>query len=109
MLNLRSVDLNLLPVFEAVYEERNVTKASERLAMSQPAVSHALARLRSMVGDELFVAGRRGAAVTPAAQNLYPRVKAALDAVREGLEKRVTSTRRSRSDVSPSASSTGRA
>ena len=85
MLNLRSVDLNLLPVFEAVYEERNVTKASERLAMSQPAVSHALARLRSMVGDELFVAGRRGAAVTPAAQHLYPRVKAALDAVREGL------------------------
>ena len=85
MLNLRSVDLNLLPVFEAVYEERNVTKASDRLAMSQPAVSHALARLRSMVGDELFVAGRRGSAVTPAAQLLYPRVKAALDAVREGL------------------------
>jgi len=85
MLNLRSVDLNLLPVFEAVYEERNVTKAADRLAMSQPAVSHALARLRSTVGDELFVAGRRGAAVTPAAQHLYPRVKAALDAVREGL------------------------
>ena len=85
MLNLRAVDLNLLPVFEAVYEERNVTRASDRLAMSQPAVSHAVARLRTMVGDELFVAGRRGAAVTPAAQELYPRVKAALEAIREGL------------------------
>jgi LysR family transcriptional regulator, transcriptional activator for leuABCD operon len=85
MINLRSIDLNLLPVFEAVYEERNVTRAAERLAMSQPAVSNAVARLRSAVGDELFVAGRRGAAVTPIAEHLYPKVKSALDTVREGL------------------------
>jgi DNA-binding transcriptional LysR family regulator len=85
MINLRAVDLNLLPVFEAVYEERNMTRAANRLAMSQPAVSNAVARLRGALGDELFVAGRRGAAVTPMAEEVYPRVKAALDAVRHGL------------------------
>lgn len=85
MLNLRTVDLNLLTVFEAVYEERNMTRAAERLAMTQPAVSNAVARLRSVVGDELFVAGRRGAAVTPIAEHLYPKVKAAMDAIRDGL------------------------
>ena len=46
MLNLRSVDLNLLPVFEAAYEEQSLSRTAERLAMNQPAVSHALARLR---------------------------------------------------------------
>ena len=85
MLNLRVIDLNLLPVFEAVYEERNMTRAAERLAMTQPAVSNAMARLRAAAGDELFVAGRRGAAVTPAAEQLYPRIKGALDAIRDGF------------------------
>jgi DNA-binding transcriptional LysR family regulator len=88
VINLRTVDLNLLPVFEAVYEERNMTRASRRLAMSQPAVSNAVARLRGALGDELFVPGRRGAAVTPIAEEVYPRVKAALDAVRHGLSER---------------------
>jgi len=46
-LNLRSIDLNLLPVFEAAYEERSLSKAAVRLAMTQPAVSHALSRLRA--------------------------------------------------------------
>jgi DNA-binding transcriptional LysR family regulator len=85
MINLRSIDMNLLPVFEAVFEERSMTRAADRLAMSQPAVSNAIARLRSALRDELFVPGRRGTAVTPIAEQVYPRVKAALDAVREGL------------------------
>jgi DNA-binding transcriptional LysR family regulator len=88
VINLRTVDLNLLPVFEAVYEERNMTRASHRLAMSQPAVSNAVARLRGALGDALFVPGRRGAVVTPIAEEVYPRVKAALDAVRHGLSQR---------------------
>ncbi len=46
MFNLRSVDLNLLPVFEAAYEERSLSRAASRLAMTQSAVSHALSRLR---------------------------------------------------------------
>jgi DNA-binding transcriptional LysR family regulator len=85
VLNLRSVDLNLLPVFEAVFEERNMTRAADRLAMTQPAVSNAVARLRATVGDKLFVAGRRGTTVTPVAEQLYPRLKAALHAIRDGL------------------------
>ena len=52
MLNLRTVDLNLLPVFEAAYEERSLSRAAVRLAMTQPAVSHALARLRSTFREE---------------------------------------------------------
>jgi len=53
--------------------------------MTQPAVSNAVARLRATVGDELFVAGRRGATVTPVAEQLYPKVKSALDSIRDGL------------------------
>jgi LysR family transcriptional activator for leuABCD operon len=85
MLNLRTVDLNLLTVFEAVYEERNMTRAADRLAMTQPAVSNAVARLRVALRDELFVRGRRGAVVTPMAERIYPWVKSALVALREGL------------------------
>ena len=88
MVNLRAVDLNLFPVFEAVYEERNMTRAADRLAMSQPAVSNAVSRLRTMLRDELFVPGRRGAAVTPLAEQVYPRIKTAMDAAREGLGER---------------------
>ncbi len=62
MLNLRSVDLNLLPVFEAVYEERSLSRAAARLAMTQSAVSHALNRLRALFEDELFVRQSRGVA-----------------------------------------------
>ena len=85
MLNLRTVDLNLLTVFEAVYEERNMTRAAGRLAMTQPAVSNAVARLRTALRDELFVRGRRGSAVTPMAERIYPRIKSALASLREGL------------------------
>jgi hypothetical protein len=52
--NLRSVDLNLLPIFEAAaYEERNLSRAAQRLAMRQPAMSHAISRLRHVFKDEL--------------------------------------------------------
>ena len=53
--NLRSVDLNLLPIFEAAYEERGLSRAAQRLAMTQPAMSHALTRLRHVFRDDLFV------------------------------------------------------
>lgn len=54
-MNLRGVDLNLLVVLKALLEERNTTKAAERLAMSQPAVSRALARLRLLYDDPLLI------------------------------------------------------
>ena len=55
MFNIRSIDLNLLPVFEAVYEEQSLPRAAKRLAMTQSAVSHAVTRLRGVFHDELFV------------------------------------------------------
>ncbi len=57
---LRNLDLNLLLTFEALWLERTVTAAGRRLGLSQPATSAALARLREMVGDRLFVRGKRG-------------------------------------------------
>ncbi len=107
MLNLRAVDLNLLPVFEAVYEERNVTKAADRLAMSQPAVSHAVARLRTMVGDELFVAGRRGRPSRPRRTSCTPASRPRWRRSGKDSEKRATSTRSCPNGASPSESSTG--
>lgn len=53
--DLRRVDLNLLVVLDALLTERNVSRAAERLAMTQPAVSHALARLRDLLNDPLLV------------------------------------------------------
>jgi DNA-binding transcriptional LysR family regulator len=67
-LNLSRVDLNLLVVFDAVAQTRSVTRAAERLALSQPAVSHALGRLRTLIGDPLFVRGRDGLVLTARGQ-----------------------------------------
>lgn len=85
MVNLRSVDLNLLPVFEAAYEEKNLSKAAIRLAMTQPAVSHALSRLRHAFKDELFVRHPRGVTPTPLADQIYGRLGEALGLVRSTL------------------------
>ena len=68
----------LLMVFDALMTERNVTRAAARLHLSQPALSHALGRLRSALGDELFVRVARGVAPTPRALELAPLAKDAL-------------------------------
>ena len=81
--NLRAIDLNLLPVFEAVYEEKSSSRAADRLALTQPAVSHALTRLRALFRDELFVRHSRGVRPTPVADRLYARLAAALGSVRD--------------------------
>jgi DNA-binding transcriptional LysR family regulator len=83
---LRTVDLNLLVVFDAVYAERNLSRAAGRLAMTQPAVSNALARFRALTRDRLFVRGARGVTPTPLADRLAEPVRRALELVREGLE-----------------------
>ncbi len=85
LLNLRSVDLNLLPVFEAAYEERSLSRAALRLAMTQPAVSHAMSRLRSVFRDELFIRQSRGVTPTPEADAIYAKLRGALGAVREAV------------------------
>jgi DNA-binding transcriptional LysR family regulator len=84
-LNLRSVDLNLLTVFDAVYAEGNLGRAAQRLAMTQPAVSNAIARLRAMTRDPLFVKANRGVSPTPFARRLHGPVRDALELIRGGL------------------------
>ena len=86
MLNLRAIDLNLLPVFEAAYEEGSLSAAARRLSLTQPAVSHALARLRATFRDDLFVRQSRGMRPTPAADALYARVRESLALVRGAVE-----------------------
>jgi DNA-binding transcriptional LysR family regulator len=71
-------DLNLLPIFIALMEERNVTRAAERVGMTQPALSNALARLRLMLQDQLFVRERYGIQPTPVALELAPAIADAL-------------------------------
>ncbi|HEY6513544.1 MAG TPA: LysR family transcriptional regulator [Burkholderiaceae bacterium] len=81
--NFRTLDLNLLRVFDVVMVERNVTRAAERLAMSQPAVSNALRRLREAIGEELFVPGPTGVLPTEQACSLWPAVRQSLARLRE--------------------------
>jgi DNA-binding transcriptional LysR family regulator len=71
-------DLNLLPIFVALMEERSVTRAAERLGMTQPALSNALARLRTTLQDPLFVRERYGITPTPIALELAPGIAEAL-------------------------------
>jgi LysR family transcriptional regulator, transcriptional activator for leuABCD operon len=85
MFNLRSLDLNLLTVFETIYELGSVTVASDRLALSQSATSHALTRLREACRDELFIRGRQGLSPTPVAKAMYPAIKQALETLRTSL------------------------
>jgi len=69
-INLRSVNLNLLVVFDALMIERHVTRAANRAAMSQPAMSNALTRLRALFKDDLLVRTARGMEPTPRALEL---------------------------------------
>src|SRR4029077_2320894 len=68
--HLRQADLNLLVVFTAVAEERNITRAASRLLLSQPAVSRALHRLRDMFHDDLLIRTANGYEPTPKGQRL---------------------------------------
>jgi len=74
-------DLNLVPIFVALMEERSVTRAADRLGVTQAALSNALARLRTMLQDPLFVRERYGMRPTPKAELLAPSLAAALSAM----------------------------
>jgi DNA-binding transcriptional LysR family regulator len=71
----RLLDLNLLRVFDALIEERSVTRAAARLHITPSAVSHALARLRDLFEDQLFVRGPQGMQATPRAAEIGPRLR----------------------------------
>jgi len=83
--NLRSVDLNLLTVFDAVMQEQNITRAAHNLGMSQPAVSNAVARLKVMFNDELFIRHGRGIQPTQRAKQLFGPMRQALQLVKNEL------------------------
>jgi DNA-binding transcriptional LysR family regulator len=84
-MNLRSVDLNLLTIFDAIMMERNMTRAADHVGMTQPAMSNALGRLRALTGDPLFVRTAKGMTPTARANALAAPVRQALDLVRTGL------------------------
>jgi DNA-binding transcriptional LysR family regulator len=84
-MNFRLLDLNLLRVFDEVMAERNITRAAANLAMTQPAVSNALKRLREMLGDDLVIRSGYGVAPTPQALTLWPAIREALASLQEAL------------------------
>lgn len=84
-MNFRTLDLNLLRVFDAAMAEGSLTRAAVALAMTQPAVSHALKRLREQLGEELFVRVAHGVRPTPRAEALWPAVRQALGTLRQQL------------------------
>lgn len=79
MHGLAAIDLNLVLVLHALLEERSVTRAARRVGLSQPAMSHALTRLRDHFGDPLLVRSGRVMLATPRAESLREPVRAAVD------------------------------
>jgi DNA-binding transcriptional LysR family regulator len=82
MMNLAALDLNLLVALDALLREANVSRAAMRIGLSQPAASHALQRLREMLGDPLLVRVGSRMELTPRAQGLRGPLAQALDQVR---------------------------
>lgn len=83
MMSFRNLDLNLLRVFDAVMTEQNLTRAASSLAMTQPAVSNALRRLRDALNDELVVRTAHGVRATARAEALWPTIRQALSALEQ--------------------------
>src|SRR3546814_18896957 len=84
-MNIENIDLNLLVTFDAMMQERNVTRAGLRVGLSQPSMSHALVRLRQLCGDPLFVRVKGGMEPTPFAHRIASNVRAGLSMLQPGL------------------------
>ena len=85
-IDLKSFDLNLIKAFLALERERSVTQAAQRLAVGQPAMSHALARLRKIFDDALFVRDATGMTPTPRALELVEPLRSALAQIEAALQ-----------------------
>jgi DNA-binding transcriptional LysR family regulator len=85
-MNFRTLDLNLLRVFDAVMAEGSITRAADQLAMTQPAVSNALKRLKDALGDELLTRAAGGVKPTAFAEALWPLVRESLGQLQQALE-----------------------
>ena len=84
-MNFGTLDLNLLKIFDALFRERSVTRAGERIGLSQPAVSAALNRLRHASGDQLFIRHGHDMIPTPRAESLAAPIRAALEQLEKAL------------------------
>src|SRR5438309_10924747 len=78
-MDIRAVDLNLLKAFDALMNERAVTRAAGRIGLSQPAMSHALSRLRGLFSDDLFVRTATNMAPTARPRRIAPLVATAIE------------------------------
>jgi DNA-binding transcriptional LysR family regulator len=87
-MELRDLDLNLLVMFDQLLVERRVSKVAENLGITQPAVSNSLARLRKLLGDELFLRTPAGMEPTPFAEELAESVTCALGMIHSALNQR---------------------
>jgi DNA-binding transcriptional LysR family regulator len=85
MVNFRRIDLNLLATLDVLLTELNVTRAAQRLNLSQPSVSVQLARLREIFGDPLLLPGPRGMQPTARADELRLPLRQALDALESAV------------------------
>lgn len=85
MIEAKDIDLNLLIVFQEIFQERQISSVARKLNLSQPAVSNALARLRQSLNDELFVRTSFGMQPTPLAQALADPIAAALANITQAL------------------------
>ena len=84
-MDIRAVDLNLLKAFAALSAERAVTRAASRIGLSQPAMSHALSRLRDLFSDDLFVRTPSGMEPTARAREIAPLVSSAIEQIEAAL------------------------
>lgn len=84
-MRLHQIDLNLLVVFETIYREQNLTRAAHKLHLTQPAISHALSRLRELFGDPLFTRVGRTMEPTPLSRDVIGAVRQALTTLERGL------------------------
>jgi len=85
MRNITQIDLNLLVVFERVFSEGGVSPAARALNLSQPTISHALTRLRHLLGDQLYIRSGNRLVPTPVARRLIGPVRAALEGLNHAL------------------------
>ena len=88
-MNLRSIDLNLLVVFDAIFRAGNISVAAQQIGMSQPAASNALTRFRSLVDDPLFIRNPTGVTPTQKARELAEPIRQALTLLESTLEPRM--------------------
>jgi DNA-binding transcriptional LysR family regulator len=84
-MDINRLDLNLLKIFDSVYRLRNLTEVAKEVNLSQPAVSHALGRLREALSDRLFVRTPGGLEPTARCERLAPPVRAALETIKDSL------------------------